>query len=94
MLTTDFLASAGSPHLTENEALRKLVKVSDPLYTTVAKFSAPVKEEDVLQMVFIKKKNAVKSKKEEVDHTEAKPNVSLFGKVMKRTMVCRLPPFP
>uniref|UniRef100_A0A0G4HJ64 Uncharacterized protein n=1 Tax=Chromera velia CCMP2878 TaxID=1169474 RepID=A0A0G4HJ64_9ALVE len=32
MLTTDFLASAGWPHLTENEALRKLVKVLDPRY--------------------------------------------------------------
>uniref|UniRef100_A0A0G4HZ32 DUF659 domain-containing protein n=1 Tax=Chromera velia CCMP2878 TaxID=1169474 RepID=A0A0G4HZ32_9ALVE len=32
MLTTDFLASAGWPHLTENEALRKLVKALDPRY--------------------------------------------------------------
>uniref|UniRef100_A0A0G4I2K2 Uncharacterized protein n=1 Tax=Chromera velia CCMP2878 TaxID=1169474 RepID=A0A0G4I2K2_9ALVE len=32
MLTTDFLASAGWPHLTENEALRKLVKVLGPRY--------------------------------------------------------------
>uniref|UniRef100_A0A0G4IB63 Protein kinase domain-containing protein n=1 Tax=Chromera velia CCMP2878 TaxID=1169474 RepID=A0A0G4IB63_9ALVE len=31
-LTTDFLASAGWPHLTENEALRKLVKALDPRY--------------------------------------------------------------
>uniref|UniRef100_A0A0K6S7V5 DUF659 domain-containing protein n=1 Tax=Chromera velia CCMP2878 TaxID=1169474 RepID=A0A0K6S7V5_9ALVE len=30
MVTTDFLASAGWPHLTENEALRKLVKALDP----------------------------------------------------------------
>uniref|UniRef100_A0A0G4FYR1 Uncharacterized protein n=1 Tax=Chromera velia CCMP2878 TaxID=1169474 RepID=A0A0G4FYR1_9ALVE len=32
MLTTDFLASAGWPYLTENEALRKLVKVLGPRY--------------------------------------------------------------
>uniref|UniRef100_A0A0G4HUK7 DUF659 domain-containing protein n=1 Tax=Chromera velia CCMP2878 TaxID=1169474 RepID=A0A0G4HUK7_9ALVE len=32
MLITDFLASAGWPHLTENEALRKLVKALDPRY--------------------------------------------------------------
>uniref|UniRef100_A0A0G4F2J0 Uncharacterized protein n=1 Tax=Chromera velia CCMP2878 TaxID=1169474 RepID=A0A0G4F2J0_9ALVE len=32
MLTTDFLANAGWPHLTENEALRKLVKALDPRY--------------------------------------------------------------
>uniref|UniRef100_A0A0K6S5Z7 Uncharacterized protein n=1 Tax=Chromera velia CCMP2878 TaxID=1169474 RepID=A0A0K6S5Z7_9ALVE len=32
MLTTDFLASAGWPYLTENEALRKLVKALDPRY--------------------------------------------------------------
>uniref|UniRef100_A0A0G4FK41 ACB domain-containing protein n=1 Tax=Chromera velia CCMP2878 TaxID=1169474 RepID=A0A0G4FK41_9ALVE len=32
MLTTDFLASVGWPHLTENEALRKLVKALDPRY--------------------------------------------------------------
>uniref|UniRef100_A0A0K6SAX3 Uncharacterized protein n=1 Tax=Chromera velia CCMP2878 TaxID=1169474 RepID=A0A0K6SAX3_9ALVE len=32
MLTTDFLASAGWPHLTENEALQKLVKALDPRY--------------------------------------------------------------
>uniref|UniRef100_A0A0G4FUW8 Uncharacterized protein n=1 Tax=Chromera velia CCMP2878 TaxID=1169474 RepID=A0A0G4FUW8_9ALVE len=60
--------------------------MTDSLYTTVAKFNTQVKEGDVLRMVFMKKKNAVKSKKEEVDHTEAKPNVSLFGKVMKRTI--------
>uniref|UniRef100_A0A0G4HGA0 DUF659 domain-containing protein n=1 Tax=Chromera velia CCMP2878 TaxID=1169474 RepID=A0A0G4HGA0_9ALVE len=32
MLITDFLASAGWPHLTENEALQKLVKALDPRY--------------------------------------------------------------
>uniref|UniRef100_A0A0G4HVY7 Uncharacterized protein n=1 Tax=Chromera velia CCMP2878 TaxID=1169474 RepID=A0A0G4HVY7_9ALVE len=32
MLTTNFLASVGWPHLTENEALRKLVKALDPHY--------------------------------------------------------------
>uniref|UniRef100_A0A0G4I0V6 DUF659 domain-containing protein n=1 Tax=Chromera velia CCMP2878 TaxID=1169474 RepID=A0A0G4I0V6_9ALVE len=32
MLTTNFLASAGWPHLTENEALQKLVKALDPRY--------------------------------------------------------------
>uniref|UniRef100_A0A0G4FKU4 Uncharacterized protein n=1 Tax=Chromera velia CCMP2878 TaxID=1169474 RepID=A0A0G4FKU4_9ALVE len=32
MLTTDFLASAGWPHLTENKTLRKLVKALDPCY--------------------------------------------------------------
>uniref|UniRef100_A0A0G4HDW8 Endonuclease/exonuclease/phosphatase domain-containing protein n=1 Tax=Chromera velia CCMP2878 TaxID=1169474 RepID=A0A0G4HDW8_9ALVE len=32
MLTTDFLASVGWLHLTENEALRKLVKALDPRY--------------------------------------------------------------
>uniref|UniRef100_A0A0G4FET2 DUF659 domain-containing protein n=1 Tax=Chromera velia CCMP2878 TaxID=1169474 RepID=A0A0G4FET2_9ALVE len=32
MLTTDFLASAGWPHLIENKALRKLVKALDPRY--------------------------------------------------------------
>eukprot|EP00820_Chromera_velia_P022567 Cvel_8319.t2-p1 / transcript=Cvel_8319.t2 / gene=Cvel_8319 / organism=Chromera_velia_CCMP2878 / gene_product=hypothetical protein / transcript_product=hypothetical protein / location=Cvel_scaffold457:32398-34107(+) / protein_length=491 / sequence_SO=supercontig / SO=protein_coding / is_pseudo=false len=66
-----------------NQPIRRCM--TDSLYTTVAKFNAQVKEGDVLRMVFMKKKNAVKSKKEEVDHTEAKPNVSLFGKVMKRT---------
>uniref|UniRef100_A0A0G4GC83 Uncharacterized protein n=1 Tax=Chromera velia CCMP2878 TaxID=1169474 RepID=A0A0G4GC83_9ALVE len=32
MLTTNFLASAGWPHLTENEALRKLIKALDSRY--------------------------------------------------------------
>uniref|UniRef100_A0A0G4HR13 Uncharacterized protein n=1 Tax=Chromera velia CCMP2878 TaxID=1169474 RepID=A0A0G4HR13_9ALVE len=75
-----------------NQPIRRCM--TDSLYTTVAKFNTQVKERDVLQIVFMKKKNAVKSKKEEVDHTEAKPNVFLFRKVMKQTtnnLTCLLP---